>query len=75
MCYYTKLEDATSTDATASPNSKFYVAAMLVFLLLQNHKVKIVMTSSGTTLVNFTKLRQFARYILEIVDTRNEDQF
>jgi len=36
MCYYTKFEDTTSTEATASPNSKFYVAAMLVLFLLQN---------------------------------------
>ena len=71
----TQFEDTTSTDAIESPNSKFYVAAMLVLFLLQNHKVKLVMTSSGTILVNFMKLRQFVWYILGNVDIIKDNQF
>jgi hypothetical protein len=54
---------------------KFYVAAMLVLLLLRSHKVKRDMTSSGTILVNFMKLRHFFRYILGTVDTRNDNEY
>jgi hypothetical protein len=74
MCYYTKFEDTTANGATASPNSKFYVSAMLVLYLLENHKVKLVMTSSDTILVNFMRLRQFVRYVLGTVDKRNDNE-
>jgi hypothetical protein len=45
VCYYAEFEYTTSTDATASPNTKFYVAATLVLFVLQNHMVKPVMVN------------------------------
>jgi len=42
MYYYTKFEDTTANEATVSPTSKFYVAAMLVFTYYKITKLNLL---------------------------------